>query len=159
MNKETAASDTGSAVKKSDLLKKELDALQAESVQVQLEIESCRRKLAMLEKRRNELLGGVFSHGCSEMEKKKKEMARALLNEFDETAIVVVWKKKPRWYDDEKWVVRKVTEKRIYVAVFGDASTIQYRRNGKSVSSDYAEIDIEATFGKSFEDKKGGLTA
>jgi len=158
MNKETAASDTGSIVKKSDSLKKVLDELKNEVKEIRKEIIIYKTKLKRLEERLFGLIDNQFGPS-GEISRIEIQLLAALREESDEVATVVVWKAKPRWFCDGKYVVRKVTKNRIYVASVGDLLTTQYQLDGKSVSKNYGEIDIEATFGKAFFDKKSGLTA
>ena len=74
------------------------------------------------------------------------KIAVAQLKCEDANKPTVVFDSKDFWHRDKDYVVRKVTEKRIYIALRGDLHTSMFEIHGKAVSGN-TQIDIEQTFG------------
>lgn len=75
-----------------------------------------------------------------------QKIAVAQLKCEDAKKPTVVFDSKDFWHRDKDYVVRKVTEKRIYIALRGDLHTSMFEIHGKAVSGN-SRIDIEQTFG------------
>ena len=115
------------------------------------EIGEIEAKLAELKKERTELAGSLWKSDYSKISRLQGELEQAKLRDAQSKAKVVVWKNGCN--DSDKYVVSRVTEKRIYVSLFGHSSETQYNKDGTQVSRSYnpRSIDIEKTFGGSLE--------
>lgn len=135
-------------------LKAQLKDLQTQANQCRTDIEKLEKKLAETKKQLVELEGSGWGHRYGEIQRLKDKIAQAEREEKDAYATVVVWKDEDRVYqNDRKYVVRRITKKRIYVAQVGSSSETYYNKDGTRDNGWRSEsIDLEATFGKNYDE-------
>jgi hypothetical protein len=122
-----------------------LHALTQEGLELSTKITQAEQELELLKNRRRQLDGGWNSNGL--IGKTRNALARARRHELDSTLRNAVWESIGSKDIDDRYVIDKVTAKRIFVRLHGSERADQYAHDGKPVSYGNHRIDIAATFG------------
>ena len=125
----------------------ELEALLKEREETEERRQCLKVLLEDAEKFRKELedIEGKWCHG-GKLRDLDRRIEVAQLKCGDAKKPTVVFDSTDYWHRDKDYVVRKVTEKRIYIALRGDYHTSMFEIHGKAVSGS-TRINIEQTFG------------
>ena len=136
-------------MKESERIREELKQAEEKLENVESDITKTEKKLAVLKKLKEDLGGSWYSRK-GRIQDLKRQLASAELNEEDEKADIVVWKKPP-FHDNNNLIVSRVTKKRIYVRQKGSRAETMYQRDTGLPVADwdgYGEINIQMTLGE-----------
>ena len=135
-------------MKSSEALKKDLEALEAESKALLEERKAIEIRQDEVRERLIALHGGTFNRSSGEIDALKREIEKAELLEADQLLPSPVWEKHEPT-SKSGHVISKVTPKRIYVRDRGSVHEIYYAketgRHRDYYSSIYGELDVPAT--------------
>lgn len=133
---------------KASEIQQQLEAAITECKQLKNQVSLWQAKIDEAQARIRNLSGGTFSRDQGLIGKLKQRLEEASLLEADESLPTVIWSSPPR--GDDRYVVSRVTPKRIYIRRAGQKQEDIYTKDGKPVAFSYHEkqINVEATLGK-----------
>jgi len=138
-----------SEVKTVEQLEAELKAAKAEYKELTADELGAEALLRTIAARKRELVG----YGGGIIQDLERQIEHAKLVQADATKRLVYFKADKGLWENEKYIVDKVTDKRIYIRIPGGAVSTTFNRDGIPVAGYRCQIDLERTFGTSDPEK------